>query len=150
MTGLLHLDDFTEGQTFDLGTVSVSTDEIVSFARTFDPQAFHVDPSAAAQSPFGGLIASGWHTASLFMRLYVDRVLLRSACLGSPGVSDLRWHLPVRADETLRGIMTVSKVEHSAKRPDRGTLWPQCEFVNQEGRVVFSMVLITILRRRQN
>lgn len=148
MSELLYLEDFTEGQVFELGTTSVSADEIVVFARAYDPQVFHVDPDAAAHSPFGGLIASGWHTAALFMRLYTDRILLRSACLGSPGVNDLRWRSPVRAGQALHARVTIEGVEPSTKRNDRGTVWPRCELRDDAGEIVFSMTLLTLVRRR--
>lgn len=148
MSELLCLEDFTPGQVIELGTTSVSAEEIVQFGRAYDPQAFHADPEAAARSPFGGLIASGWHTAALFMRLYTSEILLRSACLGSPGVSDLRWRSPVRARQILHARVTIERVEPSAKRDDRGTVWPLCEFRDDGTETIFSMILLTLLRRR--
>lgn len=148
MSELLCLEDFSEGQVIELGTTSVSAEEIAQFARAYDPQEFHVDPEAAARSPFGGLIASGWHTAALFMRLYADQVLRWSACLGSPGVSDLRWRSPVRPGQALHARVTIERIEFSATRDDRGTVWPACEFRDDSGEIVFSMILLTLLRRR--
>lgn len=145
---ILHLEDFTEGQVIELGVITASADDILAFGRAFDPQSFHTDPEAAGNSPFHGLIASGWHTAALFMRLYVDRVLSRSACLGSPGVSDLRWRAPVRPDQRLHGRVTVERIAPSGRHPDRGTMWPLCELRDDSGVVVFSMVLVTLLARR--
>ena len=89
-------EDFRPGERFDLGSAVVDEAEMLAFARRFDPQPFHVDPEAAVHSPFGGLIASGWYTVSLFMRLYEDAVLAGSTSQGSPGVSELRWLLPAR------------------------------------------------------
>jgi acyl dehydratase len=148
MSNVLCLEDFTLGQVIELGSTSVSAEEIVQFGRAYDPQAFHVDPEAAARSPFGDLIASEWHTAALFMRLYTDQILLRSACLGSPGVSDLRWRSPVRPGQVLHARVTIERVEPSAKRDDRGTVWPVCEFRDDAGETIFSMILLTLLRRR--
>lgn len=148
MSELLCLEDFTEGQIIELGTTSVSAEEIVRFGRAYDPQAFHVDVEAAARSPFGGLIASGWHTAALFMRLYTGQILLRSACLGSPGVSDLCWRSPVRPGQRLHARVTIERVEPSTKRDDSGTVWPLCELRDDSGEPIFSMILLTLLRRR--
>lgn len=120
-TVTIHFEDFAPGQEFDLGTVTVDEDEMIAFARRFDPQPFHVDPDAAKDTPFGGLIASGWFTSSLFMRLYVDAVLSDAASHGSPGGEDLRWLAPVYAGDVLRGKLTVLEVYPSSKRPDRGT-----------------------------
>ena len=118
----LAFEDFTSGRVFDLGTTVVDRDEMVAFARRFDPQPFHVDAVAAARTPFGGIIASGWFTASLFMRLYVDGVLADSASQGSPGLSELRWLAPVRAGDVLAGRLTVLESAPSASRPGRGTV----------------------------
>lgn len=116
-----HFEDFAPGQEFDLGTVTVDEEEMISFARRYDPQPFHVDPAAAKDTPFGGLIASGWYTASLFMRLYVDAVLSDADSHGSPGGDELRWLAPVYAGDVLRGKLTVGEVYPSSRRPDRGT-----------------------------
>src|SRR5687768_4952718 len=83
--------DFAVGEVYDLGSYRMGTEEIVEFGRRYDPQRYHVDSDVGAESPFGGLVASGWHTAAVFMRLYVDAILQDSAAEGSPGVEDLRW-----------------------------------------------------------
>ena len=132
-------EDFTPGQTITLGTHVMDADEIVAFARQFDPQPFHLDESAAAESTFGGLIASGWHTASVFMRLYVDAVLADSTSMGSPGIEQLRWLHPVRPGDALSGTFTVEAAQPSSKRPDRGTVFFRGEMTNQDGVVVLSM-----------
>jgi acyl dehydratase len=92
----IHLDDFAPGQVHDLGRRTLSRDEIVAFARSWDPQPFHLDEQAAAASIYGGLIASGWHTVCAFMRLFADGLLNRAAAMGSPGIDELRWLKPVR------------------------------------------------------
>ena len=125
-------EDFAVGQHYDLGTLTVTADEIIEFATRYDPQPFHTDPEAARQSHFGGLIASGWHTAALFMRLYVDGLLTGSASLGSPGVEELRWLHPVRPGDTLTGVVTVLDTWVSQNNPARGTVVLRCEFVNAE------------------
>jgi acyl dehydratase len=136
----LYFEDFEPGQVLELGSHAVTEDEIVSFAREFDPQSFHVDPEAATASVFGGLIASGWHTNALWMRLYVDSMLGRAASMGSPGVEEVRWLAPVRPGDTLSGRLTVLEATPSERRPDRGTIRSRGEMVNQDGVVVMSMV----------
>jgi acyl dehydratase len=136
----LTFDDFEPGQVLELGSVAVTEDEIVEFARRFDPQPFHVDPEAAAESVFGGLIASGWHTGAMWMRLYVDSMLGTASAQGSPGIEELRWLAPVRPGDTLHGRLTVLETTPSDRRPDRGTVRIRGEMVNQDGVTVLSMV----------
>jgi acyl dehydratase len=136
----LTFEDFQPGQVFELGSTSVTEEEIVAFARQFDPQPFHVDPQAAQESVFGGLIASGWHTGSLWMRLYVDSMLGGPSSQGSPGIEELRWLAPVRPGDTLSGRLTVLETTPSERRPDRGTVRIRGELVNQDGVTVLSMV----------
>ena len=118
----------------------MTEDDIVDFARQFDPQPFHVDPEAAAESVFGGLIASGWHTGAMWMRLYVDSMLGTASAQGSPGIEELRWLAPVRPGDTLHGRLTVLETTPSERRPDRGTVRIRGEMVNQDGVTVLSMV----------
>ncbi|QBI53606.1 MaoC family dehydratase [Streptomonospora litoralis] len=142
------LEDYTVGETVDCGTIAVTEDEIAEFAGRFDPQSFHVDPHAAAEGPFGGLIASGWHTAALMMRLYVDRYLSAKASLGGPGVDELRWTEPVRPGDTLALRAEVLEVRPSAAKPERGLLRTRVELANQHGRTVFTAVVLNLLRTR--
>ena len=142
-------EDFAVGETTELGTVGVTRDEIVEFARRYDPQPFHVDEAAADDGPYGGLIASGWHTASLFMGLFVRTILLDSASMGSPGVEELRWTAPVRPGDRLTGRVTVTAVEPSSRRPDRGTVFTTSEVLNQDGAVVMTMKARGFFRRRE-
>jgi acyl dehydratase len=135
-----YWEDFEPGQVVELGSVSVTEDEIVAFARQFDPQSFHVDAEAAKESVFGGLIASGWHTGAMWMRLYVDSLLDQAASMGSPGIEELRWLAPVRPGDTLAGRLTVLETTPSERRPDRGTVRIRGELVNQDGVTVLSMV----------
>lgn len=134
-----YWEDFTVGETTELGTVDVTREEIVEFAQRYDPQPFHVDDAAADDGPYGGLIASGWHTASLFMGLFVRTILLDAASMGSPGVEELRWTAPVRPGDRLTGRVTVTASEPSSKRPDRGTVFTTSEVLNQDGAVVMTM-----------
>jgi acyl dehydratase len=131
-------EDFEPGQVYELGTRTVTEDEIVAFAREWDPQPFHVDPEAAKDSVFGGLIASGWQTGAIWMRMYVDS-MLGSAARGSPGIEELRWLAPVRPGDTLSGRLTVLDVSPSATRTDRGTIRIRGEVVNQDGVTVMAM-----------
>ena len=134
----LYFEDFEPGQVYELGTRTVTESEIVAFAREWDPQPFHIDPEAAKESVFGGLIASGWHTGAMWMRMYVD-TMLGSAARGSPGIEELRWLAPVRPGDTLSGRLTVLEATPSATRPDRGTIRIRGEMVNQDGVTVMSM-----------
>jgi acyl dehydratase len=124
-----YWEDFRVGDTFELGSVTIDGDEMLGFAQRFDPQPFHVDPVAAKDTPFGGLIASGWFTGSLFMRLYVDAVLSGAASEGSPGLSELRWLAPVRAGDVLTGRLTVLDMAPSSTKTTRGTVFLRGELV---------------------
>jgi acyl dehydratase len=135
-----YFEDFEAGKVYELGSRTVTEEDIVAFARQFDPQSFHVDPEAAAESHFGGLIASGWHTGAMWMRLYVDALLGSASGMGSPGVEELRWLAPVRPGDTLRATLTVLEATPSERRPDRGTIRSRGEMVNQDGVTVMSMV----------
>jgi acyl dehydratase len=148
MNDLLFWEDFTPGQTLDLGARTVSADEIIAFGRDFDPQPFHVDAEAAQISIFGGLIASGWHSAALLMRLMCDSYLLRSASLGSPGVEQIRWLRPVRPGDTLRGRMTVLKARASQSKPDRGVVNSLFELFNQHDELVMTMEGMGMFKKR--
>ena len=132
-------DDFIPGRTFDLGSVDVTKDEIVEFASRFDPQPFHIDPEAAARTMFGGIIASGWHTCSMCMRLLVDGLLANSTSLGSPGMEQIRWLAPVRPGDRLTARSTVEEARPSTSKPDRGTVTLLTEMTNQDGVVVMTM-----------
>jgi len=116
----LTFEDLTPGRVFDLGTTVVDRDEMVAFARRFDPQPFHLDEEAAADSLFKGLAASGWFTAGLWMRLYVDEVLNRATSLGSPGGEDIAWPAPVFAGDELRATMEILEARLSRSRPGVG------------------------------
>jgi acyl dehydratase len=143
-----YFDDFAPGQVFELGGRTVTKEEIVAFAREFDPQFLHVDEGAAAAGPFGGLIASGWHTGALWMRMYVDALLADSVSMGSPGIEELRWLQPVRPGDTLRGRLTVLETTRSERRPDRGTVRSRGEMLNQRDEVVLTMVARGFFGRR--
>ena len=148
MGDVLHFEDFTPGRVFELGSREVTTEDIVAFGRAYDPLPFHTDPDAPADGPYGGLIASGRHSALIWMRLYVDAVLSRAASMGSPGLEEIKWHRPVRPGDVLHGRVTVLEATPSATRPGRGTVRIQGEVVNQEGEVATSVRGRTFFARR--
>ena len=119
-----YLEDYIVGNIYEFGPVVIKEEEIIQFGIKFDPQLFHTDLDSAKESVYGGLIASGWHTCSLFMRLFVKYYLLGQASLGSPGVDELRWHRPVRPSDKISLRITVSKVKPSKSKPDRGGILP--------------------------
>jgi acyl dehydratase len=143
-------EDFRVGEVVEFGPVIVTEREIVEFATRYDPQPFHVDADAAAHGPFGGLVASGWHTTALFMGMFVRGVLLDSASLGSPGVEELRWVAPVRPGDELRGRSTVVELRESATNPHRGTVFTRNEVVNQDGTVVMTLNARGFFARRSS
>lgn len=116
-------EDYTVGMVDEFGAYEVTEQEIVEFARRYDPQPFHIDPEAARASVFGGLIGSGWMTGSIMMRLMVDHYISRTASMGSPGLDEIRWVRPVRAGDVLRVRITVTGAKRSASKPDRGVIW---------------------------
>ncbi len=135
----VYFEDIEPGTTYELGSHTFTREEIVAFARSFDPQPFHLDEAAAAESPFGGLIASGWHTAAIWMRLYVDSLLAGAASMGSPGVEQLRWLRPVRPGDTVRASLTVLEATPSSVRPDRGTILFDAALESVDGEPVLTM-----------
>jgi len=145
---LKYFDDYVPGATYDCGSVGIDQADIMAFAKKFDPQPFHTDPEAAARGPYGGLIASGWHTAAVVMRLLVDNYLSAEASLGGPGADEIRWPHPVRPGDTLRVRATVLEARRSLSKPDRGIVKTMAEAVNQDGRTVMRATAINFLRVR--
>jgi acyl dehydratase len=143
-----YFEDFKPGEVAELGQHTITRDEIITFARQFDPQTFHVDEEAAKHTIFGGLIASGWHTGSLVMRLFCDGVIKDTASLGSPGIDEMRWLRPVRPGDTLSLRMTVTDCVPSRSKPDRGLVRSLLELSNQHGEVVVSIKGMNLIRRR--
>ena len=143
-----HLEDFKEGQVFELGEDTIREQEILDFARRFDAQPFHVDPEAANASIYGGLIASGWHTASFFMGLLVRGLLHDVASLGASGIDELRWLKPVRPGDTLRARLTVVGTRPSTKHADRGLVTCVGEMFNQHGERVLVIRWSAMIGRR--
>ena len=141
-------DDFEVGERFATGGVTVTETLIVDFALTYDPQPFHIDAEAAKESPFGGLIASGFQTLGLAWRLFHQENVISAASMGSPGIDKLRWHRPVRPGDTIRATVEVRAARPSDSKPDRGYLTLAYEVANQDGERVMSFVCTHILRRR--
>ena len=144
----IYFEDLTPGRVFDLGSVDVTEDEIVEFASRYDPQPFHIDPDAATESPYGGIIASGWHTCALCMRLMVDGLMRDTVSLGSPGVDEVRWLAPVRPGDRLTARMTVEEARPSASKPTRGMVRFLAEMVNQDHVVVLTLRPVAMYGRR--
>ena len=144
-----YLEDYVEGATYEFGPVTITEDEIVQFGKKFDPQVFHTDPERAKETVYGGLIASGWHTCSLFMRVFVEHYLPDAASIGSPGLDELRWLKPVRPGDELTARITVHKVKPSRSKPDRGVLFSFCEMLNQKKEVAATMMAMNLIMYRQ-
>ena len=143
-----YFDDYVEGTVHRFGAVKVEADEVIAFAKRYDPQAMHADPEAAKSTPFGGLIASGWHTAGLTMRLYVEHYLTHVASLASPGLDELRWLKPVRPGDVLSVRVTVLKTVPSKSKPDRGAVTSFVEVINQAGEIVMTFKVVNIIAKR--
>lgn len=144
-----YFEDYEAGRVYELGMVSVSQEEIIEFASRYDPQYFHTDPDQAKISRFGGIIASGWQTVSLAMRLYVDHYLSHVASLASPGTDEVRWPNPVRPGDTLTVRVAVLEARPSRSKADRGIVRARIEAVNQKGDLVLTMIVVSLLGRRQ-
>ena len=144
----MFFDDFPVGYTYETASREMPRDEIVDFAGEWDPQAFHIDDEAGRASPYGGLIASGFHTLVTAYRLTLETGIWTEASMGSPGMEHVRWLLPVRPRDTLRVKATVTASRASASRPDRGRTTILYEVLNQKDEIVMSYSAIHILRRR--
>ena len=143
-----YLDDFEEGERFSGVGITVSEAQILDFALMYDPQPFHIDREAAAQSNYGGLIASGFQTLALAFRSFYQAGTIAHASIGSPGIDELRWLKPVRPGDTLHTEVEVRSKRASRSKPDRGILHMDWEVKNQTGEVVMTLTGIHLLRRR--
>ena len=143
-----YFEDFAPGDVIELGSRPITKEGIVAFAREFDPQPFHTDEAAATRSIYGGLLASGWHTGSLAMRILYDGLLKDTVSLGSPGIDELRWLKPVRPGDTLSLTMTILETIPSRTKPDRGLVRSLMEMRNQHGEVVLTIRGLSLLGRR--
>ncbi|ANQ83208.1 hypothetical protein dqs_0125 [Azoarcus olearius] len=143
-----YLDDLQPGQTFRTGGVTLTEAEIIDFAWRYDPQPFHLDTGAAEQSPYGGLIASGFQSLALCFRLFIQTGVLAQSSLGSPGIDELRWLAPVRPGDTLHCEVEVLETRPSSSKPDRGIARLRYAALNQRGETVMTFVIAHLLRRR--
>jgi acyl dehydratase len=143
-----YFEDFQVGDIFDLGSITVTEEEIIRFARQFDPQPFHTDPVLARDSIFGGLVASGWHTTAMFMRLFFDGLLHETASIASPGVDDVHWLKPVRPGDVLRARFTVIESTPSKSKTSLGIVRSRCEVFNQADELVMSLVGVHFFGRK--
>ena len=143
-----YFEDYRPGMVFTGGPVTITAAEIVEFAAKYDPQAMHTDPDAAARGYFGGLIASGWHTAAVMMRLFVEHFLSPASSIASPGIDEVRWQRPVRPGDVLRLRVTVVEAERSRSRPERGVVRRLVEVLNEQGQVVMSLRPVSFIRVR--
>jgi len=141
-------EDHTIGEIREFGSYRVSEEEIIEFGTRYDPQPFHVDREAAAQSPFRGLIASGWHTCAMMMRMVADFSMSRDSVMGSPGVDEIRWLKPVRPGDRLSIRQTVVSTERSKSKPDRGVVKTRTEVLNQDKEIVMHATGMIIYRSR--
>lgn len=150
MSGALHFEDFTVGRVFRSAGCTLTEAEIVSFALTYDPQPFHIDKEAAKDTPFGGLIASGFQTLALGFRLFYQTGAIAACSLGGAGVDELRWTAPVRPGDTLKVEVEVVEQRPSQSRPDRGRVRMLYRLLNQQGDCVASWIAHHILARRDD
>jgi acyl dehydratase len=143
-----YFEDYIPGTVFEYGEIRIDEAEILEFARRFDPQDMHVDREAAKRGRFGGLVASGWHTGAMMMRLLADNFLPKAASLASPGIDELRWSFPVRPGDVLRIRISVLEATPSRSKPDRGMVRTLIEVLNQDGKIVMSLKPMNIIARR--
>ncbi len=143
-----YWDDYEVGKRYPLGSTTFTEQEIVDFARLYDPQEFHIDPEGARHSLFGGLIASGWHVCAKLMRLFVDNYLDKRTALGSPGIDEIRWLKPVRPGDTLTAWVECTAKIPSKSKPALGIIHELWNATNQRGELVMTAKGINMVRRR--
>jgi acyl dehydratase len=145
-----YFEDYVPGSIHEFGAITISEAEIIDFGKRFVPLSYHVDPAAAKGSIYGGLIASGWHTAALMMRLYTDNYLSKVANLGSPGCDELRWTKPVFPGDRLSIQVKVVEARRSDSKPDRGIVRSFVEVRNQKSEVVMTVTMVNLVRLRSS
>ncbi|HEY2834703.1 MAG TPA: MaoC family dehydratase [Sporichthyaceae bacterium] len=143
-----YFEDYQPGASYEYGHIEITEDDIIEFATRYDPQPIHIDRDWARTGPFGGLIASGWHTSALCMRMYVDHYLSRVAGLASPGIDELRFAVPTRPGDVLRARFTVIEARPSRSKPDRGILFTRMEGFNQNDELAMSAIGMNMVARR--
>lgn len=145
-----YFEDYVTGAIHEFGSITVEQQEVLDFGRRFVPLSYHTDPELAKKSIYGGLIASGWHTAALMMRLYTDNYLSKVANLGSPGCNELKWDKPVFPGDDLSIRVTVLETRRSESKPDRGIVRSFVEVLNQKRDVVMSVKMVNFVRGRRD
>ncbi len=143
-----YFEDYVAGSVHEFGSIMVEEEDMIAFAKRFDPQMFHMDPDAAKDSEYNGLIASGWYTGALMMRLFADHYLSHVASLGSPGVDELRWLKPVRPGDEISIRVTILETKKSHSKPDWGIVRSFIEVMNQDRKVVMDLKAVNFLRCR--
>ena len=143
-----YFEDYVPGLSIDCGSFTLGQAEIIAFAEQYDPQPFHVDPAAAKDGPFGGIIASGWQTTSMMMRKVVENFISAESGLGAAGVDEIRWPRPVRPGDTLRVRVTVLEARQSRSKPDRGIVRSRLEAVNQDGDIAMTAIATNFVLAR--
>lgn len=143
-----YLDDLAIGDKFTSGGITLTEGEIIDFALRYDPQPFHLDANAAAESPYGGLIASGFQTIALCFRMFIQSGVFRESSIGSPGLDEVRWLAPVRPGDTIHSVVEVLEIRPSNSKPDRGIAKMRYTAVNQRGETVLSFLGNNLLKRR--
>ena len=143
-----YFEDYVPGFTADCGTFTMNEADIIAFAKEYDPQPFHVDPVSAADGPFGGIIASGWHTTSMMIRQLVEYWVSPESSLGAAGVDEIRWPKPVRPGDTLHVRASVLEARRSGSKPDRGIVKSLAELTNQDGDLVMKVTAINFILLR--
>jgi acyl dehydratase len=146
--GARYFDDFKPGDRFDSAPLMITEALIMEFARFYDPQIFHTDPVAARDTIYGGLIASGLQTIALTFKLFIETGTLAACSLGSPGLDEIRWKLPVRPGDTLRVVTEVLETRPSASKPDRGIVRVRYTTLNQRDETVTTLIGNQLLSRR--
>ncbi|GLV27594.1 acyl dehydratase [Sphingobium sp. TomTYG75] len=153
MSEIVYFEDVEVGSKLEFGSITVSRDEIIAFAAEFDAQPFHLSDEAAAETHFGSLSASGWHTTALFMKMFVAKMQAgghQDASLGAMGIDELRWLRPVRPGDTLRGASEVVEKKASRSRPEMGIIKSKVTIFNQHDEPVMTLMPITMFRTRTN
>lgn len=143
-----YFEDYVPGLSFDCGSFTLDQAEIIAFGEEYDPQPFHVDPEAAKDGPFGGIIASGWQTTSMMMRKVVGGFLSAESSLGAAGVDEIRWPRPVRPGDTLDVRAAVLEARRSRSKPDRGIVRSRLEVTNQDGGIVMTVIATNFVLAR--
>jgi acyl dehydratase len=143
-----YLEDFREGETWQSGSVVVGEDDLLAFARVYDPQPLHTDPDAAKDGPFGGIIASGWQIAALSMKLFIEAGGNGGSPIVGIGVDELRWKQVVRPGDTLHTLREIVEVRRSVSKPDRGVIRTRVTVLNQRGETVMTYIVLGQVQAR--